>query len=170
MDALIPNRKSLVSLLRAPAHLLSPASHLSARVHLGLLEVRHLVLEVSHPEAEVLDQSSKSSQLHQLVIFWPGLVPPPSYSEPATPSSGLSMSWLLVAWSLGWALTLKARLIKGNSRAWRGTTCFKYILPELRYLSFLTSVYGTLCNFKHQYLHMVITCNFLVEIVAFESA
>ena len=104
-------RKSLVSLLRAPTHLLNSTSHLPAKVHLllnGLLEVRHLVLEPSHPRAEVSDQSGNSSQLPQKrVISW-SRATPSSCSEPATPSSGLSMSWPLLAWSLGSALTLKA--------------------------------------------------------------
>ena len=50
-------RKSLVSLLRAPTHLLNSASHLPAKVHLllnGLLEVRHPVLEPSHARIRVV--------------------------------------------------------------------------------------------------------------------
>ena len=105
-------RKSLVSLLRAPTHLLNSTSHLPAKVHLllnGLLEVRHPVLEPSHAGTEVSDQSGNSSKLQQKrVISWSSRAPPSSCSEPATPSSGLSMSWPLLAWSLGSALTLKA--------------------------------------------------------------
>ena len=71
-------RKSLVSLLRAPTHLLNSASRLQAKVHLllkGLLEVRHLALEPSHPQAKVSDQSGNSSQLQQKrVISWSSLL------------------------------------------------------------------------------------------------
>ena len=73
-------RKSLVSLLRAPTHLLNSASHLTAKVHLplnGLLEVRHLVLEPPHPWIRVATlhncsrsvSSSPGRAMHRLLLL-----------------------------------------------------------------------------------------------------